>query len=301
MMSSMMERKLKTKVGISKKPDSSGFNVSFFTHENMLWFNQVIMNWMPPVDKHLVFLPCGNAEKTRGRVRNGEVDDRKFISEGLGHNLLKPVREDEDLEKVILSEPLTMIPYAEEANKLRKDYDLPVSELCVQGENTFINQLALWLLKLKVCQPGRNYIYYIGGCHHFLILHYANKRAGEPFRIIHEIPPRGLRDYTSSAAKLVQVIYALEDRGIVPKLQPVHEIAMKFLKARGRYTHRKFWKSVITLQLIDDPDIRPCITLWGKNFKENTVAIASERDMEGFVDLYEPTMAREEKLRDGEV
>lgn len=293
-------KSMKKRVGITKKPDSSGFNISFFTHENMLWFDQVILNWLPPRDKHLVFLPCGSAEKTRGKVRNGVVDERKFISEGLGHNLLKPIREDETLEKVILSEPCTMIPYALESHPLRKDYDLPVSELCIQGENTFINQLALWLLKLKQSQPERNFVYYVGGCHHFLILHYANKRAGDPFRIVQEIPPRGLRDYTSSAAKMDQVIHDLEDRGIVPQLQPVHEIAMKFLKARGRYTHRKFWKSVITLRLINDPDIEPCIELWGKNFKEEEVKIAAESDVGGFVDLYEPVPVQESEVLDGE-
>jgi hypothetical protein len=80
-----------------KFPDMETFNNSFFTFENNHWF-MFVLSWFPDPSKPLVFLPCCRAEKTRAK------HGRKKISEGMTHNLLKAIRTDDHLEKVILSE-----------------------------------------------------------------------------------------------------------------------------------------------------------------------------------------------------
>ena len=84
-------------------------------------------------------------------------------------------------ERVILSEPCTIIPYALEGQ--HPDYNLPPGDLSIQSERVFINQLALWLARVKAAQPERQHAYYIGAVHHFFILHFANETAGYPWAI----------------------------------------------------------------------------------------------------------------------
>ncbi|MBD3212943.1 MAG: hypothetical protein GF311_10075 [Candidatus Lokiarchaeota archaeon] len=107
---------------------------------------------------------------------------------------------------MILSEPLTIIPYTLEMHKLRPDYNLPASDLFIQSERVFVNQFALWLLKVKVAQPLRKYIFYVGATHHYFILHFANIVAGSPFELIYEISPRGLATYIVTAKKMEKEI-----------------------------------------------------------------------------------------------
>ena len=140
-----------------------GFNNCFFTNENNSWFVHALF-WFPDPLKPLVLLPCGRAEKTRAKY------GRKKISEGFTHNLMKAVRSDDHLEKVIISEPLTIIPYEIEMHPLRPDYNLPARDLSIQSEFTFQIRLGFWLSKLKRRQPERKFIYYVGATHHYFIL-----------------------------------------------------------------------------------------------------------------------------------
>jgi len=216
-----------------------GFNNCFFTPENNSWFVHTLF-WFPDPLKSLVFLPCGRAEKTRAKY------GRKKISEGFTHNLMKAVRSDGNLEKVIISEPLTIIPYEIEMHPLRPDYNLPAKDLSIQSEFTFQIRLGFWLSKLKRRQPERKFIYYVGATHHYFILFWANALADYPFTIIHEIPPHGIRDYATSAQKLRDMIYNLEDNGIIPTLK--HPNFDQWIKKIGGYSNRKFWESIQLLQ-----------------------------------------------------
>jgi len=257
------------KHNITRQPEQGGFNTSFLTPQNMRWFARVV-HWLPDPAKPLVLLPCGSASKTRATY------GKKMISQGLGHQLMSAVTRDPGLERVILSEPLTIIPYALEGQ--HPDYNLPPQDLSIQSERVFINQLALWLARVHAAQPERRFAYYVGAIHHFFILHFANETAGRPFHLVREIPARGVRGYAEAAKALVETIRAAEATGQAPVQPPVSLASL--VQGRGRYTHRKFWRSVLLEALEGDGatrSIEPVTT--------------REQARAGFADLYDGTEA----------
>ncbi|NMC08377.1 MAG: hypothetical protein GYA24_24430, partial [Candidatus Lokiarchaeota archaeon] len=232
--------------------------------DNMRWFARVV-NFLPDPAKPLVCLPCGSAAKTR------EKFGKKMISQGLGHQLMSAVTREPRFERVILSEPCTIIPYALEGQ--HPDYNLPPQDLSIQSERIFINQLALWLARVKLAQPDRRFVYFIGGIHHFFILHFANEAAGRPFHLVREIPARGVRDYAEAAKRFHDTILATEASGQAPAQAPASLTSL--VQGRGRYTHRKFWHAVL-LEALDGEDVARSV--------EPVTSRAQAR--EGFADLY---------------
>lgn len=158
--------------------------------------------------------------------------------------------------RVILSEPSTIIPYSAENHELRKDYNLPPDYLSIQSEFIFMRQLALILSKIHASQPKRKLIYYIGGSHHYFILHYANKMIGSPFKLIFKIPARGIRDFASASKEFNQTIIDCETLGIKPDQQEI--LLSDYLSKRGRYTNKAFWKSILILQKDEHSKIDIC-------------------------------------------
>lgn len=249
-----IERYICQSVSEKKNRDGKPFNATFLTIENIQWFLFVSMNFIPNENKRLIFLPCAGGHKTRGKKRlttSGEIhfDHRKFISESTSHQFMKAIRDDPENEKIILSEPLTLIPYDRsnemwESHPLRPDYNLPVECLSVQGEFIFIERLALYLSKLKQIQKWREYIYYFGGAHHFFILHFANKLAGMPFEIIFKVPERGTIDYTKDSNQFMEEIREMERSGIYNIPKPL-SLEGELHKRTGRYTHKPFLLALI--------------------------------------------------------
>jgi hypothetical protein len=236
-------------------------NASFMSPENLNWYIWISMNYLPDPNKRLFFLPCAGGFKTRDKKRvlpSGEIeiDTRKFISQSFTHNTMKPIRDDPLNEKVILSEPLTIIPYDSEStiidahgesqvvkhlwesSPMRPDYDLPAEDLSIQGEFIFIERLSLFLLRLKTLQPERKYVFYFGGHHHYFILYYANELAGEPFSIIYHIPRRGFAQNTTESERFMKEIYLMEQSGIYRIPEPVSLLSE--FQDRGRYTNKRF-------------------------------------------------------------
>jgi hypothetical protein len=269
------------------------FNASFLTLENIRWWHHVSINYSIPFNKEIMFLPCAGGHKTRDKIRtkleNGfEIsyrDPRKFISESMTHNCMKAIRECNNFEKIILSEPLTIIPYSLEQDSLRPDYNLPVDFLSVQGEFIFIDRLSQFLLKIKYSQPWRENIFYFGNSHHYLILYYANLLTQNiltkpAFNIIAKLPAGGSRSYSKEAEIFIQEIDQMFSshtftQTIIPNLS--HE-----LKKRGRYSHKPFIESLNEIQ-------------WtGKSRNDNStlnnnIKITDEnRYKEGFLALYDP-------------
>jgi predicted RNA-binding protein len=261
------------KHNITKQAEQIGFNTSFLTPENMRWFATKVLGFLPDAAKPLVFLPCGSAAKTR------EKFGKKMISQGLGHQLMSAVTREPSFERVILSEPLTIIPYALEGQ--HPDYNLPPQDLSIQSERIFINQLALWLARVKAAQPDRRFAYYIGAMHHYFILHLANEAAGRPFHVVREIPARGVRDFAEAAKRFKETIMTTEAMQSAPEQAPASLDAL--VKGRGRYTHRKFWRSVLCEQLAGDEATR---TIEPVTTREQAKA--------GFADLYPTTMEGED-------
>ena len=230
-----MENDTQRKHGLRRMPEIDGFNTNFLTPANMDWFNNVVLKWLPDPAKPLVCLPCGSAAKTRAKY------GKKMISQGTGHQFMSAVTRDARFERVILSEPCTIIPYALEGQ--HPDYNLPPDDLSIQSERVFINQLALWLARVKVQQPERQFVYYLGPIHHYFILHFANEAAGRPFHVVHEIPARGTTGYAPSAEKFREVILTTEATRVAPPQEVVP--LDKLVSGRGRYTHRAFWAQVL--------------------------------------------------------
>ncbi len=255
------------------------FNYSFMTKENMRWFKSIALNWLPNSKKPLVCLPCASGNKTRAKF------GKKVISQCTSHQLLGPVTRDKRFEHVILSEPLTIIPYSLELHPSRPDYNLPVNVLSIQGEQIFINQLSLWLCRVKLAQPLRNFIYYIGSTHHYLILKYANLAANNPFHIVFKIPEKGMKDYGKAAHEFRETILKTEELGIVPDC-PEPDID-KWLNSRSGYTTRVLWREIRWTQQILNSKI------------EGIEPVSSDQDYEkGFGILYQTTRQKQNENTD---
>jgi len=213
-------------------------NESFMSNDNLTWF-YFVLNYLPSIDKPLVFLPCGNANKTRG------LDGRKYISQGFSHQLMSKITRNNNYTKIILSEPLSIIPYELESHPLRKDYNLPPNYLSIQSEFIFIQNVSMYLMRLKLQQPTRTRIYYLGATHHYFILYFANQLTGNIFQIIHYIPPEGLKGYSKGAEVLDQYILQSE-HGVIPEL--ISPNLEEHLSKRGRYTNLRFWYEILLMQ-----------------------------------------------------
>jgi hypothetical protein len=264
---------MEKKYSVIRQKEQAPLNESFMSTPNLIWFH-FALNYLPPTSKPLVFLPCGSANKTRGQ--NG--DSRKFISRGLSHQLMSAITRCEKYSKIILSEPLTIIPYDIEGHSLRPDYNLPPDYLSVQSEFIFIHNLSLYLARLKLIQPERTLIYYLGAMHHYLILHFANKLAGSPFTIVREIPVRGLADYSKGANNLVSIIEECEN-GKIPIQEPIN--LSEYLKKRGRYTNLRFWHQILLMQ---------------KDQKSIEHICGEDAHLRGFADLYRSLIGVESGL-----
>ena len=238
--------------GIEKTADKQGFNNSFMTTQNIIWFHEV-MKWLPDREKPLVFLPCAAARKTRGKNN----DLRKFISQSTTHQFLSSITRNKSYERVILSEPLTVIPYALESHPLRPDYNLPVKDLSIQSEWLFIHQLALFLLNVKNQQPTRQRVFYTGARHHYFVLYFANKIAEKPFELIYNIASNGIKDYSKVAGELNTALQEFLKTG---NLSWTNEVMCfrSYLKSRGRYTDKKFWARIEMWQNEDLSEVTVC-------------------------------------------
>ena len=224
---------------VKKVKDSPGYNNSFMTTPNLKWFH-LIMNWLPDPTKPLVLLPCGKASRTRG------IDGRKYISKSVTHDFLRAVSKNKSYERIIVSEPLILIPYSLESHPDRPDYNLPVRDLSIQSEIIFIHQLSLWFLKVKLLQPERQVIYYVGGKHHYFVIKYALELAGNPFKFVYVVPKHGIKDYAESAQLLDTYIQSYEKSGIIPNLELVPIDTHQ--KQRGRYSTLNFWHQIHLLR-----------------------------------------------------
>lgn len=244
-----------------KKREGTPFNASFLTLPNIKWWRFVSKEYIVPPNKEIIFLPCAGAHKTRDKVRSKIVngieikykDPRKFISESMSHNCMKKIRETPFLEKIILSEPLTIIPYSLEANEERPDYNLPCDYLSMQGEFIFIDRLSHFLLKLKLTQPYRQNLFYFGGSYHYLILYLANDFTknilNKPaFNIVSCVPPGGTKDYSKYSQIFVQDIKNMIEKNEFPHTIDIN--LEKERKKRGRYTHKPFIKALIDTKWI---------------------------------------------------
>jgi hypothetical protein len=262
-------KKQSYKNSLKKLSEKPGFNQSFFTTKNIYWYNYAI-NWLPNKKKPLVFLPCANADKTRKEF------GKKMFSHSTTHQFLSEITRCNSFERVVISEPLTIVPYALEGQ--HPDYNIPPQDLSIQSEYEFIIRLANWLNIVKRKQIKRKYIYYIGSTHHYFVLKFANKIAKNPFKIIYEIPAGGTKSYGTSAKFFKQVIIDLEENSVKPILKKIS--LEKHIKSRNRYTNKQFWEYINTLKNISKNRLKP-------QFTDNAIPVASQDEYyQGFSQIY---------------
>jgi predicted RNA-binding protein len=163
-------------------------NADFYSHDNQQFFVKVLTEFNFKIMKPIVFLPCAK---------------QKPISRSRTHCYLSAITRNDRFEKVILSEPQTIIPYAME--KACPNYDYPPGQLTERDRWQLVRRLGFFLADLKEGNPKRVYIYYIGGAHHAEILRDANA-INHYFRIKNKIPERGIRDYTTAAKEFSTTI-----------------------------------------------------------------------------------------------
>jgi len=197
--SKMNKAQLIQYIKTGKKPEvDKPFNASFLTESNTNWFNKKLLAYNPDNQKPIVFLPCASARKTRCKY------GKKKISQSTSHQFLSVITRDKRFTKIIISEPLTAIPYSIEDDM--PDYNYPPKLLTKAEKQIFIDRLSQFLINLKKDNPKRKNIYYIGGQHHYKILTKANAKANYPFKIIAKIPSRGIRDYSTASKEFKPII-----------------------------------------------------------------------------------------------
>lgn len=168
-------------------------NADFFSKENQTYFTHVLQTYRCDPHKPLVFLPCAST---------------KPISKSRTHCYLSPLTRDDRFEKVIISEPQSVIPYSME--DLCPNYDFPPKDLTVKDREVYIRRIGIFLAKLAEIRSSR-ILWYIGGQHHLDILREAVE-IEKHFIVIGTVPPKGIRDYHRSAKNLADEILSVIGR-----------------------------------------------------------------------------------------
>lgn len=163
-------------------------NADFFLRENNQFYARVLTTFNYKTKKPIVFLPCAKT---------------KPYSKSLTHSYLSAITRDPNLQKIVISEPLAVVPYELE-NEIPY-YNFPPKALNKWDRMMFVQRVGIFLYQLKQENPEIEKIYYIGGRHHYEILKEAN---GGDLRLTAIIPPRGIRDYAKCAKALHEVIYS---------------------------------------------------------------------------------------------
>lgn len=164
------------------------FNDSFHSLENILWWSKV-QYYRPNPLKPIVFLPCSR---------------QKPFSKSMTHSFLGSITKDPGLQKIVLSEPLVIVPYELEDKIPAYNYPPKLLQQRPVEKLTFIHRLEEFLNWIKYLST--NTIYYVGGKHHYEILTKANKMID--LELIAIIPERGIRDYSQGAKQLRALIPA---------------------------------------------------------------------------------------------
>lgn len=162
-----------------------GQKLSFKTKTATNFYIKTLRNWNNLIKNKeiIIFLPCAST---------------KPIQNSPTHCFLSPITRfyEERILKVIVSEPLTLIPYH---SKSYPNYDYPPEKLRKnkKEKEIFINRLK----KFKDKTPKNIKCYYIGGKHHYDLL----IKSGWKVRYFY--PKRGIVDYNSKAHNLHNQIF----------------------------------------------------------------------------------------------
>jgi hypothetical protein len=168
-------------------------NADFYSSENQQFFVKVLTKYNYKQKKPIIFIPCAST---------------KPISKSRTHCYLSAITRNDLFEKIILSEPQTIIPYSMEDQC--PNYNYPPKNLTRADRWQLVRRLNIFLNNLHEADPNRVRLYYIGSLHHFSVLQNANKIC-KFFYLIYTIPALGIRDYSKYAEELANEIIKLEE------------------------------------------------------------------------------------------
>jgi len=276
--------------GITKKDSGEPLNPSFLSYPNQRYFKIAVMDyWINNLldERPIVLLPCGMGAKTRNKCyvlelssldephkiryipvypkknktkKNGIpepiftddmiLDPRKFFKHMTTHQIMSCLTRWPKVQRLVVSEPQVAIPDAIEAHPIREDYNVPPESLERQHEWIFVDRLCALFLKIKLYQPWRDYIFYVGGQPHFFIVEEALWEAGFPFKLIYNVGD--MNKYSKLANKMRGTIEShliLGDDWIPPKLERVDpEEYLKKKKGNKAYNHQGFIKELVVVR-----------------------------------------------------
>jgi hypothetical protein len=157
-----------------------GNKIRFFSPVAIKFFNDTLSNWPDTIKnkKNIIFLPCAST---------------KPIQNSLTHCYLSPITRlyDEHTLILIVSEPLTLIPYN---TPIYPNYEYAPEDLD-NNQNEY-EEFVKRLHQFKELTSDRINCYYIGGIHHYKILNDAG------WNINYYKPRKGLIDYRDKALEL---------------------------------------------------------------------------------------------------
>lgn len=171
------------------------YNADFLITKHNEFYVRVLKTFNYKTRKPIVFLPCSKT---------------KPYSKSLTHCYLSPITRDPNLERIVISEPLAVVPYSMEG--MAPKYNYPPKDLTPQDRMILIRRVAIFLYILVEENHAIKKIYYIGGKHHYEVLKTA---CPEELDLIALVPPKGIRQYTEYARKLHDIIYSenrIQDR-----------------------------------------------------------------------------------------
>lgn len=199
------EKKHRFKEGRKKGNIDVLINADFNSPENLAFQKRFLTEYKLPRDKPLVFVPCASTKKGKG----GKLG----YSESPTHCFMSEVTRNPKYEKIVLSEPLVMVPYSME-NEIPY-YNYPPNAIAKNRKdwNIFVDRTAKALLKLKRDDPSRTKAYYVGSRQHSEVLKQANEKAGNPFDIEFSLLKTGY-DHKERAIDLDKKIKEHMEKGI---------------------------------------------------------------------------------------
>jgi predicted RNA-binding protein len=168
-------------------------NADFYSNKNQEFYVKILKEFNFNTVLPIVFLPCAS---------------QKPISKSRTHCYLSKITRNQNLERIILSEPQSVIPYRFE--QYCPNYDYPPKMLHAFDRLQMVRRVGIFLEFLYNANSNRIRIYYIGSRHHLSVLHDANS-INNHFKLIYSVPAKGIRDYASAANEFLKVIEKMEE------------------------------------------------------------------------------------------
>jgi hypothetical protein len=181
--------KLSTKKRV-KPTEADLINADPNLPQNKAFFKMVLREFRADKKKEMVFLPCASGKKM----------GKKGFSCSTTHQFMSKIAKNPNLEKIVISDALGIVPYNYEPKM--PYYNYPPQLLKPEHRKVLVSRTCAFLRNENGYNPKRKEIYYIGGLSHGGIVFDGNSCAGNPYVLHSYISPKGLTGYSEMAELL---------------------------------------------------------------------------------------------------